>query len=174
MTEPMGTRSKVTTWNDRIIAEFRANAGYVPWSTEEEFSAGRPVPPRVPGFDERGMPLVLVHHTGATTGRVRIKPLFFLTVDNGWAVFATHGGSPHNPAWYHNLLAEPRVTIEVGTEKVAAVARLAVGAERERIWAEEVAAVPKFAEFQQMAGRQIPVFVLERAHDLDGPFPTAA
>ncbi|MFJ4685107.1 nitroreductase/quinone reductase family protein [Streptomyces sp. NPDC088789] len=152
-----------TTWNERIIAEFRANAGYVPWSSEEEFAEGRPVPPRIPGFDARGMPLVLVHNIGARSGRERINPLFFQPVDNGWAVFGTHGGSPRDPAWYRNLMANPRVTVEVGTETVPAVARLARGEERERIWARQVALVPKFAEFEAASGRQVPVVVLERA-----------
>ncbi|MEV6133703.1 nitroreductase family deazaflavin-dependent oxidoreductase [Streptomyces violaceusniger] len=154
------------TWNERIIAEFRANAGYVSWSSEAEFAAGRPIPPWMPGFDEhfdeRGMPLILVHNIGAKSGRERINPLFFQPVDNGWAVFGTHGGSPRDPAWYRNLMANPRVTIEVGTETVSAVARLAQGGEREQIWAREVALVPKFAEFEATAGRQVPVVVLER------------
>ncbi|MEV5537029.1 nitroreductase family deazaflavin-dependent oxidoreductase [Saccharopolyspora shandongensis] len=154
----------IDSWNDRIIAEFRANAGYVSWSSEEDFAAGRPVPPRIPGFDEQGMPLILVHHTGAKTGRERISPLFYQPVGDSWAVFGTHGGSPRHPVWYHNLMANPRVTVEVGTERVPVVARLAEGAERERLWAKEVALVPKFAEFEAAAGRQIPVVVLERVH----------
>ncbi|GAA4667172.1 nitroreductase/quinone reductase family protein [Amycolatopsis dongchuanensis] len=152
-------------WNARIIAEFRAHGGYVPWSTEEEFAAGRPIPPRFSGFDERGMPLILVHHIGARTGRERISPLFYQPVDNGWAVFATHGGSPKNPAWYRNLVARPRTTVEVGAETVPVVARVAEGAERERIWAKEIALVPKFAEFEAASGRQIPVVVLERVRE---------
>ncbi|MEV0281661.1 nitroreductase family deazaflavin-dependent oxidoreductase [Streptomyces sp. NPDC050610] len=150
-------------WNEQIIAEFRANAGYVPWSSEEEFAAGRPVPPRFPGFGEQGMPLILVHHTGARTGRERISPLFYQPVGDSWAVFGTHGGSPRHPVWYHNLMANPRAAVEVGTEIVPVVARLAEGAERERLWAKEVALVPKFAEFEAAAGRQIPVVVLDRA-----------
>jgi deazaflavin-dependent oxidoreductase (nitroreductase family) len=83
-------------------------------------------------------------------------------VGDGWAVFATHGGSPRHPAWYRNLVANPRATVETGTETVPVVARLAEGAERARIWSKEVAAIPKFAEFEAAAGRQIPVVVLER------------
>ncbi|GAA1666969.1 nitroreductase family deazaflavin-dependent oxidoreductase [Nonomuraea maheshkhaliensis] len=152
------------SWNDRIIAEFRANAGYVPWSSDEDVAAGRPIPPRIPGFDERGMPLILVHHTGAKTGRERISPLFYQPVGDGWAIFGIHGGSPHHPVWYRNLMANPRATVEVGTERVPVVARLAEGAERGRLWAREVALVPKFAEFEATAGRQIPAVVLERVH----------
>lgn len=170
MSDPTTTTATEATapgsasWNERIIAEFRANAGYVPWSSDQDFAAGRPVPPRIPGFDEQGMPLILVHHVGAKTGRERISPLFFQSVGDGWAVFGTHGGSPRHPVWYRNLMANPQATVEVGTERVPVVARLAEGAERERIWAKEVALVPKFAEFEAAAGRQIPVVVLERVH----------
>ncbi|PRY39551.1 nitroreductase/quinone reductase family protein [Umezawaea tangerina] len=168
-TEVQGT----TGWNDRIIAEFRANGGYVSWSSDEDFAAGRPLPPRIPGFADRGVPLVLVHHTGAKTGRERISPLFFQPVDDGWAVFATHGGSPRNPVWYHNLMAHPRAAVETGTETVPVVARLAEGAERERLWAAEVALVPRFAEFEEASGRQIPVVVLDRVPASDGDDPAA-
>jgi deazaflavin-dependent oxidoreductase (nitroreductase family) len=172
MSDPSATTTNEATptggWNERIIAEFRANAGYVAWSSTDDFAAGRPIPPWIPGFDERGMPLILLHHTGAKTGRELISPLFYQQVGDGWAVFATSGGSPRHPVWYRNLVTNPRVTVEVGTERVAAVARLAEGAERERIWAKETAAIPKFAEFEAAAGRQIPVVVLERA---PGNFP---
>jgi deazaflavin-dependent oxidoreductase (nitroreductase family) len=165
MSDPSMTTapSDINGWNERIIAEVRANSGYAAWSSKEEFAAGRPVPPWVPGFDKhQGWPLVLVHHTGAKTGRERISPLFYQSVGDNWAVFGTHGGKPHHPAWFHNLMANPRVTVEVGAETVPAVARLAEGAERERIWAKETALIPKFAEFEAAAGRQIPVVVLER------------
>ncbi|MFH8347654.1 nitroreductase/quinone reductase family protein [Streptomyces sp. NPDC018045] len=168
-----GARTPAVDWNARIIAEFRANAGYVAWSSEEEFAAGRPVPPRIPGFDERGMPLILVHHIGAESGRERINPLFYQPVGDAWAVFGTHGGSPRHPVWYRNLMANPQATVEAGTERVAVVARLAEGAERARLWAKEVALVPKFAEFEAAAGRQIPVVVLERvqARTVISPLP---
>ncbi|MBF6063428.1 nitroreductase family deazaflavin-dependent oxidoreductase [Nocardia terpenica] len=128
----------MNSWNDRISAEVRADAGYAAWSSDADFAAGRPIPPRMPGFGERGMPLILMHH---------------------------YGGSPQHPAWYRNLMANPRVTVEVGTQTVQAVARLTEGAERERIWAKEIALVPKFAEFEAAAGRQIPVVVLERIRE---------
>lgn len=149
-------------WNVRIIAEFRENSGYVAWSSPEEFAAGRPVPPHMPGFPEKGMPLILVHHVGAKTGKARISPLFSLPVGDSWAVFGTHGGSPHNPPWYVNLMANPRTVIEAGVEKIPVEARLAAGAERAAIWAEQIALVPKFAEFEAASGREIPVVLLER------------
>ncbi|WP_328437412.1 nitroreductase family deazaflavin-dependent oxidoreductase [Streptomyces sp. NBC_00444] len=164
----------INDWNERIIAGVRASGGYAAWSSEEEFAAGRPVPPRVPGFEERpGMPLILVHNTGAKTGRERINPLFYLTVGDNWAVFGTHGGSPDHPAWYRNLMANPQTTVEVGKEIVPVVARLAQGAERERIWAKEIALVPKFAKFEEASGRQIPVVVLERVQGQASTPPSA-
>jgi len=159
----------INDWNSRVIAEFRANGGWVHWSSDEELAAGRPVPPPLPGFDERGLRLILVHHIGAKSGQERINPLFYLEVDKGWAVFATYGGSPRHPVWYHNLMANPRTVVEVGTERVPVVARLAEGEERERIWARQVALVPKFAEFEAAAGRQIPVVLLERAEETRTP-----
>ncbi|WP_218002666.1 nitroreductase family deazaflavin-dependent oxidoreductase [Nocardia brevicatena] len=155
----------INTWNDRVIAEFRANAGYVAWSNDDDLAAGRPVPPRLPAFGEgQGVPIVLVHHFGAETGRERISPLMYQPVGDGFAVFATYGGSPHHPAWYRNLVANPRVTVEVGAEKVPVLARLADSVERERIWATQVALMPAFAEFEATAGRRIPVIVLDRTH----------
>lgn len=157
--EPPG----INNWNEQIIAEVRASGGYAAWSSDEEFAAGRPIPPRAPDFDEHpGMPLILVHNIGVRTGRERINPLFYQSTGDHWAVFGTHGGSPHHPAWFHNLMSNPRTTVEVGKETVPVVARLAEGAERERLWAKEVALVPKFAEFEEASGRQIPVVVLER------------
>lgn len=152
----------MSDWNERIIAEVRASGGYAPWSTPEEFASGRPVPPKMPGFDDRGMPLILVHHIGAKSGLERVSPLFFQQVGDGWAVFGTHGGSPRHPVWFHNLMANPHVTVEIGAERVPVVARLAQGEERARLWAREVTLVPKFAEFEASSGRQIPVVVLER------------
>lgn len=164
----------INTWNDRIITEFRANAGYVAWSSDDDLAAGRPVPPRLPTFGEgQGVPIILVHHFGAETGRERISPLMYQAVGDGFAVFATYGGSPRHPAWYRNLMANPRITAEVGTERIPVSARLAHSTERERIWATQVALMPAFAEFEATAGRRIPVIVLERTHVGD-PARTAA
>lgn len=164
----------INNWNDLIIAEVRASGGYAAWSSEAEFAAGRPVPPPIPGLDARlGMPLILVHNRGARTGRSRVNPLFYQSVGDNWAVFGTYGGSPSHPAWYHNLRANPRAMVEVGGERVPVVARLAQGAERERIWAREVALVPTFAEFEKASGRQTPVLILERVREptSDGTLP---
>jgi len=131
-------------WNRKIIEEFRSNAGVV-------------------GGPFQGVPLLLVHHTGARTGTVRVNPVAYQELDGGWAVFASKGGSPTNPDWYHNLVANPRATVEVGTETFDVVARVAEGEERERIWSEQKRRVRGFADYEQRTPRQIPVVILERA-----------
>jgi deazaflavin-dependent oxidoreductase (nitroreductase family) len=156
--------SQLHDWNSRVIAEFRANAGFVRWSTEEDLAGGRPVPPLLPGFDQdRGVPITLVTHTGSTTGRSRTTPLMYQPVGDAFAVFATFGGSPRPPAWYRNITTNPRVTVEVGTDVTLARARVAHGSERERIWGDQVRLMSAFADFEAAAGRQIPVVVLDPA-----------
>ena len=149
-------------WNELIIAEFRAHAGIVRWSTEQDLAAGRPIPRRLPGFNSAaGAPILLVSHIGARTGRLRTNPLMYRPVDRAFAVFATYGGSPRPPAWHRNIQQHPEVTVEVGTDRVAAVARVTRGPERERIWRRQVEVLPAFADFQAAAGREIPVVVLD-------------
>ncbi len=135
-----------TKWADRnqaIIEEFRANDGVV-------------------GGYFAGVPLALVHHKGARSGVERVAPLASQKLDNGWAVFASKGGADDNPAWYHNLLANPETTVEVGTETVAVRAYEAKGEEYDRIWARQKAALPTFAEYEKRTKRRyIPVIVLE-------------
>ena len=150
-------------WNEQIIAEFRANAGRVAWSTDDDLAASRPVPPLLPAFGAaEDVPIILVHHTGARTGRGRITPLVYQPVGDGFAVFATYGGSPRDPAWFRNLMANPLATVETGAERIAVRARLAEGPERARIRAGQAAVMPAFADFESAAGRAIPVVVLER------------
>ena len=78
------------------------------------------------------------------------------------AVFASKAGAPTNPDWYHNLLADPRATVEVGAETYAVKARVAEGDERERIWSTQKERYPGFADYEQKTSREIPVIVLER------------
>lgn len=158
----------INGWNDRIISEFRANAGHVAWSSDSDLAEGRPVPPRLAAFDVcQGVPIILVHHTGAKTGIERVNPLMYQAVGDDFAVFATYGGSPRHPAWYRNLTANPTGIVEVGTDRVPVLARPSAGAERERIWRKQVALMPAFAEFGAAAGRQIPVVLLKRGHGSD-------
>jgi deazaflavin-dependent oxidoreductase (nitroreductase family) len=131
-------------WNSKIIEEFRANGGEV-------------------GGNFEGAPLLLLHTVGARTGQPRVNPMMYLRVPGGYAVFASKGGAPVNPDWYHNLLAHPQVTAEIGAGSVELQARVAQGEERERIWAAQKAAYPGFADYERQTTRQIPVVVLEPA-----------
>jgi deazaflavin-dependent oxidoreductase (nitroreductase family) len=98
---------------------------------------------------------------GQVGGQFAGAPLLLLHTDGGYAVFASKGGAPTNPDWYHNLLAHPQVRAEIGTDTVALVARVADGDERERIWSAQKAAFPGFADYERKTTRQIPVVVLE-------------
>jgi deazaflavin-dependent oxidoreductase (nitroreductase family) len=132
----------MSDWNRGIIEEFRANGG------------------RVKAFAQQ--PLLLLHHRGAKSGTERVNPLAYQELDDGYAVFASKGGAPTNPDWYHNLLANPEARVEVGTDTVDVVAREAKGEERERIWEEQKRRNRGFAEYEEKTPRQIPVIVLER------------
>jgi len=133
--------SSPADFNLRIINEFRANAG------------------RVGGRFE-GLPLLLLHHTGARSGTSYINPLAYQADDGRYVVFASKGGAPTHPSWYHNLKANPDATIEVGTETVPVHAEEARGEERDRLYRTQAERVPAFAEYEQKAGRTIPVIVL--------------
>jgi deazaflavin-dependent oxidoreductase (nitroreductase family) len=129
-------------WNSKIIEEFRAHDGKV-------------------GGPFEGAPLLLLHTVGAKTGQQRVNPMMYQAVPDGYAVFASKGGAPDNPDWYHNLLAHPRVSAEIGTRTVELKARVAGGGEREKIWTAQKAAYPGFADYEQRTSRQIPVVILE-------------
>ena len=129
-------------WNTGIIEEFRANGGRV-------------------GGPFEGAPLLLLHHVGARTGTERVNPLMYRALDDGHAIFASKGGAPNHPDWYHNLLAHPDVIIEVGEETKAIRARVANGEEREVIWKAQAETFPQFGEYQEKTSRQIPVIILE-------------
>jgi deazaflavin-dependent oxidoreductase (nitroreductase family) len=134
----------MSDWNDKIIEEFRANGGKV-------------------GGNFEGAPLLLLHTVGARSGEERIHPMMYQQVDAGYAVFASKGGAPTNPDWYHNVLAHPDVTAEIGTGTVRLHARVAAGEERDRIWTAQKAAYPGFADYELKTTREIPVIVLEPA-----------
>jgi deazaflavin-dependent oxidoreductase (nitroreductase family) len=137
--------SDMNEWNRQIIAEFKANDGVV-------------------GGDLAGVPLLLLHHTGAKSGTERVNPLAYQRIGNSVAVFASKGGAPTNPDWYYNLVANPDVTVEIGTETHGATARVAGDEEREQIWSTQKERFPNFAEYEQTAApRKIPVVVLDLA-----------
>ena len=135
----------MSEWNDKIIAEFRANGGRV-------------------GGPFEGAPLLLLHSTGAKSGVERVSPMMYRTVDDdSWAVFASKAGADSNPDWYHNLVANPRATVEIGTETIDVTARVAGAEEREPIWAAQKADYSGFADYESKTPRVIPVVILHRA-----------
>ena len=131
-------------WNSQIITEFRANGGKVGGSFE-------------------GAPLLLLHTTGARSGQERVSPIMYQDLGDSVAVFASKAGAPSNPAWYHNLVADPEVTAEIGTATRTFRARIATGEERERIWSKQKTDYPGFAEYEQSTSREIPVVILDPA-----------
>jgi deazaflavin-dependent oxidoreductase (nitroreductase family) len=131
-------------WNSGIITEFRANGGKV-------------------GGPFEGMPLLLLHTKGAKTGQERVHPVSYRRVGNGYAVFASKAGAPTNPDWYHNLVVNPQVQVEVGTETLPLTARVTAGGERDQIWTAHKTQYPGFADYETKTTRQIPVVVLEPA-----------
>jgi len=129
-------------WNKRIIEEFRANGGKV-------------------GGQFAGAPLLLLHTTRAKTGQARVNPMMYLADGNDHVVFASKAGAPTNPDWYHNLVANPRASIEVGDQTFNVVARVAEGETRERLWSRQKELYPGFADYEAKTTRQIPVVILE-------------
>lgn len=109
--------------------------------------------------------MVLVHHTGRRSGEPRVSPMMYLPgTDRDFYVFATNSGFARNPAWYYNLVAAGSATVEVGTETfVVSVTELS-GAERDRVYAEQAALYPGFAEYAEKTEgiRTIPVLRLTR------------
>lgn len=133
----------MSDFNEKIIAEFRANKGHV----------------ETAGF---GSNLILLHNIGAKSGTERVSPLMGITQPDGsWLVAASKAGAPEDPAWYRNLLAHPEVSIETGTETIAVVAEDLTGAERDAAWAQFTTRAPGFLDYQAKAGdRLIPVVKL--------------
>jgi len=106
--------------------------------------------------------LLLLTTVGARTGSPRTTPLMFVPDGDRLLVIASNIGAPHHPDWYRNLVAQPRVGVEVGDERFDAVAESAQGQERERLWTSLVRDQPFFAEHQAKTDRQIPVVILTR------------
>ena len=133
----------MSDWNVQIIEEFRANGGEV-------------------GGQFAGAPLLLLHSTGAKSGQERVNPMMYQAVADAYAVFASYAGSPKNPAWFHNLMANPDATIEVGADTVDVRARVLDAEERAPIWEKQKADYPGFAGYEAKTDRVIPVVLLER------------
>ena len=126
-----------------IITEFRANDGRV-------------------GGQFQGSDILLLHHTGARSGVERVAPLAYQWVGESFAVFAAKAGAQQNPAWFHNLLANPETLVEVGARTVPVRARVAQPAERDVIYSRQRQRNPAFAGYEvKAAPRRIPVVVLD-------------
>ena len=126
--------------NEPIIKEFRENGGKV----------------------KGGAPLILLTTTGAKTGQPRVIPLMYVSYGDQILAIASKGGAVKHPEWYHNVLAHPNVTVEVGDEKFETTARILTGVEREKAFEKAVAVFPPYRKYQQKAPREIPVIALER------------
>ncbi|HUY97792.1 MAG TPA: nitroreductase family deazaflavin-dependent oxidoreductase [Verrucomicrobiae bacterium] len=136
--------SPVDDVNQRVISEFRANRGRV-------------------GGSFAGVPLLLLHSVGARSGESRIHPMMYLCDGERIIVFASKGGAPTNPSWYHNLRVHPNATIEVGSDRVEVTATEITGAEREILFRRQAARYPRFDEYQAGTPRLIPVIALTSA-----------
>jgi deazaflavin-dependent oxidoreductase (nitroreductase family) len=130
--------------------------GWVREQTEKILSAGT-----TDGVQVLDRPIVMVTVRGAKSGKLRYTPVMRVEHDGSYAMFASKGGAPENPAWYHNLVANPHVELQDGTVTKEYDAREVSGEERARWWERGVAAYPPYAEYQTRTDRQIPVFVLE-------------
>jgi deazaflavin-dependent oxidoreductase (nitroreductase family) len=135
--------AEVNDWNKQVIEEFRSNGGKV-------------------GGPFEGGTLLLLHHFGAKSGKERVNPLAYFPDGDRYIIFASKAGAPTNPDWYHNLVAHPDITIEVGTETIPVKATIVEGEERDQLFAQVTKSMPGFAEYQQKTTRKIPVIVLER------------
>lgn len=130
-------------FNRSVVEEFRANEG------------------KVTGMFA-GAPMILVTHRGAKSGKEYTSPLVHTRDGDAYVIIASKAGAPDDPQWFRNLVANPDVTVEVGAEKFAARARVAEGAERDRLFRAQADAMPNFDEYATKTTRTIPVVVLER------------
>jgi deazaflavin-dependent oxidoreductase (nitroreductase family) len=131
-------------FNRAIVEEFRANGGKV-------------------GGPFEGGTLLLLHTTGAKTGKTRLSPLAYLTIDDKMLIIGSYAGAPKDPAWVHNLRANPRAYIEVGIEAYDVDVRELPDDERDATYPKLTEVAPVFAEYQAKTTRAIPLFELTRA-----------
>jgi deazaflavin-dependent oxidoreductase (nitroreductase family) len=131
-------------FNRNVVEEFRANGGKV-------------------GGPFEGGTLLLLHTTGAKSGQPRLSPLAYLDVDDRMLIVGSYAGAPKDPAWVHNLRANPKVRVEVGTEAYDATARELPADERDAAYPKIIERAPVFAEYQSKTTRAIPLFEMVRA-----------
>jgi deazaflavin-dependent oxidoreductase (nitroreductase family) len=137
--------SELNDFNQQVIKEFRANKGKV-------------------GGQLANMPVLLLTTTGARSGREITKPLVYTKDGDRIVIVASFAGGPKNPPWYHNLVANPEATVEVGSERFRVRATVTAGEERQRLFDAQAAQMPIFNEYRQKTTRQIPVLVLTRVN----------
>ena len=130
-------------YNQKVIEEFRANGGEV---------------------TGRGRTVLLLHTVGAKSHKEHINPVAHTRDGDRYVIIASKGGAPNNPDWYHNIVANPTVTVEAGAEKFQAKATVAQEPERTRLYDQMAAVMPGFAEYQKKTTRIIPVVVLTRVN----------
>jgi len=135
--------TSINDFNKTIIAEFRTNGGKV-------------------GGQFANATLLLLTTIGAKSGQARTNPVAYTTDGDDIIIIASKGGAPTNPDWYHNLKANPVVTVELGREQFQARAVVAEGSERDRLFGQMSAVMPGFADYQRNTDRQIPVIILKR------------
>jgi deazaflavin-dependent oxidoreductase (nitroreductase family) len=134
----------VNDWNAKVIAQFRANEGKV-------------------GGNFEGAPVLLLTTTGRRSGRSYTNPMMYLRGESDLVVFATKSGADTDPDWYLNLVKNPTVTVEVGSEAFQATATAVTGPERDALYAEQAFRYPGFAEYEAKTTRVIPVVRLTRS-----------
>jgi deazaflavin-dependent oxidoreductase (nitroreductase family) len=139
----MASTNPLNEFNQALIEEFRANGGKV----TGQFAKA---------------PLLLLTTIGARTGQPRTTPVVYTRDGDQLVIIASKGGAPTHPDWYHNLVANPEATVELGGERFAAQASVPEGEERQRLFDQMAAKMPNFAEYQRNTTRLIPVVVLER------------
>ena len=135
--------SDMNDFNARIIEEFRAHNGKV-------------------GGQFEGAPMLLLTTIGAKSGQQRTAPLVYLADGDRVVIFASKGGAPTSPDWFHNIVANPQVIVEVGAERYEATAQITEGEERDRLYATQAEAMPGFKAYQEGTTRVIPVVALVR------------
>ena len=132
----------INAFNRSIIDEFRANDGKV-------------------GGQFANANLLLLTTTGAKSGQPRVSPLAYFRIDGKLIIIGSFAGAPVNPAWVHNLRADPAAHVEVGTDSFDVTARELPAAERDELFDKVAAAAPGFAEYQSNTRRVIPLFELQ-------------
>ncbi|GAA3987057.1 nitroreductase family deazaflavin-dependent oxidoreductase [Allokutzneria multivorans] len=129
------------SYNEKVIDEFRSNGGVMSGNYADA-------------------PLLLLTTVGARSGQERTSPVLYLADGERFVVFASNGGDARHPAWYHNLVANGRAVVEVGAQRFEAAVEFTSGAERDELFAKQVAVNSAFGDFQRRTSRTIPVVAL--------------